>query len=284
MRTGLLLMTLAMGAVAAPAGKPGTVRASDGVSIAYDDRGKGDTTLVFIHCWACDRTFWREQLDVFSDRYRVVSLDLAGHGSSGKDRKAWSIPSLGRDVQTVADRLKLKRLILIGHSMGGYVALEAARLMPGRVQGIVAVDTLHSAETQITEQQVAQIMKRFEADYGKTMDEFLGALLPKTADPTLRQWVLTKAKAGDRSALLALLQAFGALDIKKMFSNAKVPIRAINAKPPLAPETTVEINRRYSDYGAVFMEGVGHYPQLERPAEFNQKLTEVVAALSRPRQ
>ncbi|NIS33422.1 MAG: alpha/beta hydrolase, partial [Actinobacteria bacterium] len=51
-----------------------------GLTLHYDTRGSGDTALVFVHCWACDRAYWREQLDVFADRYRVVSLDLGGHG------------------------------------------------------------------------------------------------------------------------------------------------------------------------------------------------------------
>jgi len=58
----------------------GIARAVDGLDIAFDVRGHGETALVFVHCWACDRTFWREQLDAFADRYRVVLLDFGGHG------------------------------------------------------------------------------------------------------------------------------------------------------------------------------------------------------------
>jgi len=73
----------------------GTVVAPDGLAIAYDVRGAGATTLVFIHGWCCDRSFWRNQLDALAEGYRVVSIDLAGHGESGAGRTSWAVASLG---------------------------------------------------------------------------------------------------------------------------------------------------------------------------------------------
>jgi hypothetical protein len=107
-----------------------SVRSTDGLAIAYDARGKGETAVLFIHCWACDRTFWNRQVDVFRHEYRVVTLDLAGHGASGRDRRSWTIPRLAADVRTVIEHLRLTRVVLVGHSLGGPVALEAARLLP----------------------------------------------------------------------------------------------------------------------------------------------------------
>src|SRR5271170_1725230 len=88
-----------------------SVASSDGVRIVYDVRGRGDTTLVFVHCWACNRFFWRDQVDAFSARYRVVTLDLAGHGESGKNRQHWSTLGLANDVRAVADDLSLRNII-----------------------------------------------------------------------------------------------------------------------------------------------------------------------------
>ena len=114
--------------------------------ITYDVRGTGDTALVFVHCWSCDRTFWKYQLAAFADDYRVAAIDLPGHGESGADRDEWTIAGLGDDVARVVEQLGLRRVILVGHSMGGPVSLEAARRLPGRVLGVIAVDTLHNAE------------------------------------------------------------------------------------------------------------------------------------------
>ena len=119
-----------------------TVRSADGVRIVYDVRGEGDTALLFVHCWACNRFFWRDQVDFFSPHYRVVTLDLAGHGQSGKDRTQWSILGLAQDVVAVANDLELNKIILIGHSMGGPVSLEAASELRGRVKAVVLVDAM----------------------------------------------------------------------------------------------------------------------------------------------
>ena len=275
------LLAFASLASAAPAVKTGSVLAPDGVRIVYDERGQGATALVFVHCWSCDRSFWREQADVFADRYRVVTLDLAGHGESGKDRKTWTILGLAGDVRAVVEKLNLKKVILIGHSMGGPVALEAARLLHGRVVGVVPVDTLHNAEQQFPAQLIDQMAGALEADYPGTIEKFMGSMLPKDADPTVRDFVLGKSKAAYRPAVLALMRDFANLDFKKLFAGAGVPIRAINAKPPLSQPTQIESNRKYADFDAVLIEGVGHFLQLERPKEFNDDLAKFAAALAK---
>jgi len=201
----------------------GTTAASDGVRVAYDIRGQGDTAMVFVHCWACDRTFWREQLDAFADEYKVVSLDLPGHGASGADREAWSIAGLGGDVLAVVEALGLESVILVGHSMGGPVALEAARLMPERVRGVVCADTLHDAELVYPEEMAEQMATSFETDFRGTLDRTVGAMFPEGADPSLVDWVITRASASDETAVVALLRDFANVDLKRSLSAAGVP-------------------------------------------------------------
>src|SRR5215471_20182189 len=84
-----------------------TIRAADGLSIVCEVRGRGDTALVFLHGWCGDRAYWKHQADAFASDYRVVTLDQAGHGESGKKRKHWSIDSLAGDVEAVVKALGL---------------------------------------------------------------------------------------------------------------------------------------------------------------------------------
>jgi pimeloyl-ACP methyl ester carboxylesterase len=269
-------------AVAATADvRTGSVPARDGVRIVYDVRGKGDTTLVFVHCWSCDRSFWRNQVDLLADRYRVVTLDLAGHGESGKDRKNWTVLGLANDVRAVADELKLKRMILVGHSMGGPVSLEAARLLRGRVLGVIAVDTLHNADQQIPVQVAQSIAEKLRADFGGTMQNFMGSMFAKTSDAAVRDWVEAKAKAANPAAAVALMLDAPNVDLRRLFAGAGVPIRAINSGSPSAFPTNLEGNRKYADFDAVLLEDAGHFLQLERPKAFNEHLEKIVAALSK---
>src|SRR5260221_8419282 len=108
-----------------------------GVKISYTDTGKGDTTLVFVHGWCINKTYWSDQVDFFSDKYRVVTVDLPGFGQSGKNRTAWNTETFGSDIDSVLSQLNLKNVILVGHSMAGDIVLQAAINAPDRVIGLV---------------------------------------------------------------------------------------------------------------------------------------------------
>ena len=85
-----------------------SVISSDGVSIAYEVRGEGEPALVFIHGWCCDRSYWSEQLHHFVEKYKVIAIDLAGHGDSGLNRKEWTMAAFGEDVVAVVDKINLE--------------------------------------------------------------------------------------------------------------------------------------------------------------------------------
>ncbi|MCI0639373.1 MAG: alpha/beta hydrolase [Gemmataceae bacterium] len=254
------------------------VRADDGLSIVYDVRGKGDTALVFLHGWCGDRTWWKHQLDAFAGDYRVVAVDQAGHGESGKDRKMWSVAGLAGDVQTLITELGLKRVMLVGHSMGGPVSLAAAKRMPDTVLAVIGVDTLHNAEYQFPEEQMKKFLEAFQTDFKGTMRMGIRGMLPEKVDPELLTWLTTRAEGQDPKMALGLMQDMSRLDAKVLLKEAKVPVRCINAAPmtKFAIPTALEVNQKYANFRAVIMEGVGHFPMLEQPAEFNRKLRDVL--------
>jgi pimeloyl-ACP methyl ester carboxylesterase len=259
-----------------------TVVTADGVPIVYDVRGAGEPTLVFVHCWACDRTFWKGQLDTVAATHRVVALDLAGHGESGKTRSPWTLASLAADVQAVADALALERIVLIGHSLGGPVSLLAAARLPGRVEAVVCVDALHNADFVFPREMSEQMLAQFHADFPGMMDRMVGMMFPPGADTTVVRWVKEKGLAADTGAVLSLISDYPSLDEKTALGAAAAPVRCINAAPstPMSMVTNVEANRKYADYDAVLMEGVGHYLYLERPAEFNALLIQTLDRLA----
>jgi len=275
----LLLSCATAPATQRSAVRQGTTPAPDGVPIAYDVRGAGDTALVFVHCWSCNRGFWKEQLDAFAGAYRVISLDLAGHGASGAGRARFTVAGLGGDVQAVVEALGLRRVILVGHSMGGPVALEAARLLRGRVVGIVAVDTLHDVTRPFPKAAFDGLVARYRADFPGTMDTFVGGMFP--TNPGARDWAMAEARKARPEVALALFGDFQNLDLPRMLSTAAVPVRCVNAAPPNGPPTSVEANRKHGDFDAVTVEGAGHFLQLEKPEAFNARLREVLAGFVR---
>ncbi len=255
-------------------------RSSDGVPIHYTDQGKGEPALVFVHCWSCDSHLWDAQVAAFAGNHRVVAIDLAGHGESGKARANWTIPAFGGDVRAVVEKLGLKRVILIGSSMGGPVILEAARQLGDRVVGLVPVDTLTSVEDKTPSDQIEAVVRRFQADYpGETTKYINQYLFAPSTPPDVRKRVLATATSAPPEIAIAVLRAAMAYDPVPALRGIKAPIRAINSD--LYP-TNLAGNRKYApQFEAVIIEGVGHYPMLETPARFNALLAQAVRDIER---
>jgi pimeloyl-ACP methyl ester carboxylesterase len=256
-----------------------TIRAGDGLGLVGEVRGRGDTALVFLHGMCGDRAYWKHQVLVFATDYRVVAIDQAGHGESGKDRKVWTLDGLAGDVEAVVKALALKHVILVGHSMSGPVALLAARRMPGTVVAVIGVDTLPNAEVKLPEEVRKSILDGLEKDFKGTMRAAFAGLLPEKADAEVKKWLQTRAEGQDPKVALALTRDLFGLDPRKLLTEARVPVRCVNSAGgyKLFTPTAVETNKKYADFAAVTIDGVGHYPMLERPDEFNRKLRDVLA-------
>ena len=275
----LLLVAFAFSAAHAQP-KSEVVPAADGVPIHYSVQGKGDPALVFIHCWACSSRFWDNQVAEFSKTNRVVTIDLPGHGESGQGRKNWSIESYGDDVKAVVTKLNLKRVVLVGSSMGGSIALEATKRMPDRVVAIVPVDTLQNVEAKVPPEQLDAVFKQLQADYKTAITSFLNQIFFSPTTPAaVKEQVIKEALSRQPDVALPILKAVFSYDAAAGLREVKVPIRAINSDR--AP-TSVEINRKYApQFDVVIIKGTGHYPMLEDPARFNQMLAEILRNLPR---
>jgi len=255
----------------------------DGTPIYCESRGTGDTALLFLHGWCGTHDYWKHQVDQFAKDYRVVAIDQAGHGESGNDRKEWTIDGLAADVAAVVEALKLQRVILIGHSMGGPVSLAAAPKLSGKLIAIVGVDTLHNAEFVWNADESNGFLTGLKNDFQGTLRAGLKGLNRDDVDPQLLKALTDDALTRDPTMALGLMTDMTKLDEKKLLSNVKVPVRCINSAPTFAfaLKTEGDTNRKYADYDAVIMEDVGHYPMLERPEEFNARLAEVLEELGK---
>lgn len=254
--------------------------ATDATAIRYRVYGGGEPAIVFIHGWSCDSGYWDAQLNEFAARHTVVTLDLAGHGRSEETRREdWSIANFGADVAAVVQAEGYPRVVLVGHSMGGPVALEAARRLPGKVIGIVGVDTLREIAAPLQMEQYAPLLERLKADFAATTAEFVGGnFFTEATDPIVRQWIVDDMSAAPPAVALPALLGLFAMDYGTAVAELDLPIVALNSAGH--PTDEAAIRKLEPRFRLVPLEGVGHFPMIEAPAEFNRDLGRIVAAWS----
>ncbi len=248
----------------------------------YRVYGAGEPAVVFIHGWSCDSNYWREQLPAFDRKYTLVTVDLAGHGGTDGARSDWSIARFGQDVATALSTVPNKQIILVGHSMGGPVAIEAARLLKGRVIGIIGVDTFKSIGAPApTKAQVDAALKPFEADFiGQTRAMVTDHLFVKGSHPQLAQKIAYDMSLSPPRVALPSMRAVLEYDFTAPLKDLSVPIVAINSDLG-EPVNEARIRKVLPKFRAVTLPGAGHFLMMEDPQRFNGALdTEVTALLA----
>jgi pimeloyl-ACP methyl ester carboxylesterase len=241
----------------------------DGVHIEYRIVGKGDPAIVLIHGWATDANYWSAQIDPLTAKYTVVTIDLAGHGGSTKSRTDWSMEKYGEDVTTVVQRIPNQQVILVGHSMGATVALEAARTLGNRVIGIIAVDALKSVG--LPPMLTPEIQKRvapFRADFiGSVRKYVTEELFEKGADPLFVQKVAYDMSLEPPEVGVPSLEALLSMDFKTVLPDIKVPVLAINSD--LGATDEARIRKSLPSFKSDVVPHTSHFLMMESPDKFN---------------
>jgi pimeloyl-ACP methyl ester carboxylesterase len=275
----LLLSMLTTSVWAGSAATNEKVASIDGERIAYEVRGKGDLAIVLVHGWSCDRSYFQHQLESFSDRYTVVTLDLAGHGESTLGRENYTIALFGADVAAVVRKLDLKRVVLVGHSMGGDVVVAAARLLKGRVVGLIWVDDYKDLGPPSSDAEIEAFAAQFRADFPGVTNKFVRSLFRPNADPALVDRVARDmASAPARVGATSIESSFKyAREIPAALAELKLPVIAINADN--GPTDVASL----ASHGvkAIVMPGVGHFMMLEDPKRFDGILASAIKELQK---
>lgn len=257
-----------------------TVAARDGVQLAYEVHGDdaASLTVVLVHGWAGNRSYWQHQVASLSDRFRMVAIDLACHGDSGIGRTDWDLRGFGDDVVVIVEAIGAHRVALVGHSMGGDAAVFAAQQLGDRVAGIVWVDVLRSLgdEPVSAPDVVDAFVAPFRDDFTAATDRFARSLFPAGADPALVERVAADMASARREGTLGSLGH--ALNrhppIIAALAELRAPVVAINPDLGL---TDVESLRRHG-MEPIVLKGVGHYVMLEDPDRFNAVLASTLAS------
>ena len=274
--------TTASGRAAPPAqvdGLPQLATTPDSVHIDYRVWGKGEPAVVLIHGWACDSNYWSAQIDALKSRYTVVALNLAGHGGSQSNRTDWSMANYGEDVATVVRQLRNHQIVLVGHSMGGDVALEASRRIGDRVIGIIAVDSLKSVGLPpMRPKEIDRQLAPFRANFIEATRNYVtDQLFEKGANPTLVQKVAYDMSLEPAAVGIPSLQSLLAMDFTTLLPDIHVPVLAINSD--LTPTDEARIRKSLPGFKVDVLEHTGHFLMMETPQRFNPVLLKDIDSL-----
>ncbi len=250
----------------------------DGLKIHSSTTGKGAKTVILVHGWTCDDTTWTEQVPVLAKQYRVVTLDLPGHGKSDspKDGK-FSMDLFARAVEAVRAEVKANQAVIVGHSMGSPVVIRYAQLYPQHAVALVLVDGLMPAMQNPNASGAAR-PKRSAAMAGpdgrKNRETMIRGFFSASTTPAMQTKILDMMLGAPEAT------AVGAMDatddpVAPSESVLKMPILGIYAGRPLVPREAVLA--RFPDAEYTQIPGTGHFLMLEKPEEFNRLLLAFLA-------
>jgi pimeloyl-ACP methyl ester carboxylesterase len=257
-----------------------TAVSADGARVAFTESVSGSTTLVLIHGWSCNRAYWDAQVSHFSASHRVVALDLVGHGSSDATRSDWTISRFADDVVSVVRASGAKRVVLIGHSLGGPIAVEAALRLPDEVAAVIGIDTFFDAWTGAS---FADVVSRMRSDFAGTTRQFVRAAMFTARSDTavVRRVADSMADAAPAVGVptLASLIPWATERADSAFSALRVPLGVLQASASGHGQLQ-RSSTRLPRYEVVVMPGAGHFPMLEDPAQFNALLDSLLRRIS----
>jgi pimeloyl-ACP methyl ester carboxylesterase len=237
--------------------------------IHYKSWGRGKEALVFIHGWSCDMSYFAEQVPHFSSRMRVIAIDLPGHGASDKPDVDYTQTLFADSIRRVLDDARVRRAVLVGHSMGMPVSRQFCRLYPERTLGIVSLDG--SVKAMITDQAtIDMLMANLRGPgYQATATRMIDGMLASAPD--------TKYKSHIREVMLGTPQHVVASAAAGMFDLSlwndgliPVPVLLIHAKAAMWNDDYEKYAHKIIpnlDY--VVLDGVSHFLHTEKPAEVN---------------
>jgi pimeloyl-ACP methyl ester carboxylesterase len=240
----------------------------DGSTLFYDEAGRGDPPIVFIHGWTCDHTYFSPQFDHFSRDHRVVAVDLRGHGQSAT-KDDYTISAFAGDVAWLCAELGLQRPVVVGHSMGSLIALEIARAHPDLPSALVMVDAAPIVVSPELRPMLAAMVESMAGpDHDAVRRGFVeGMLFIDSDDQARKARIVEQMTSAPREVAQASMNSMMTFDGEAAATACGVPALHIGAAQPINDAAALKALNPLIQTGQTV--GAGHFNQLEVPDQVN---------------
>ncbi len=248
----------------------------------YEIDGDGEC-LLFIHGWGVDKKIWRQQLKYFSLEYKVLAVDLPGHGNSSWHKV--SLMRMATDVRFLLNKIGISEVTIIGSSLGGLLALRFYEQFPLMVRKLVLVGTLpkfarsEDFPSGMDVERMKKIRQQIITDYPAVMHIFFRSLFTKEERQTRRYHWIKRFRRDTifppQPTLMEYLDILEKEDLREVLRQIECPLQFITGSGDYICNQDVLSSVRELVPGARFdiFDGCGHFPFLSRPYEFNDVLS-----------
>lgn len=258
----------------------------NGINLAYSDRGTG-LPMVFLHAFPLNRTMWTQQEAALSSRFRVITIDLRGHGESDAPLWHYRLDQAADDVRALLDHLSIRQAVFVGLSMGGYILFAFYRQFADRVKGMVLADTKAQADTpegKAGRFQMAQIA--YKQGPSAIADIMIPKLLsPATiqSKPELVQHVRTMIEGNQISGIAGDLMAMAERPdsvplLKQIACPTQIIVGELDQATPPADATLMA--EQIPNAKLAIIPNAAHLANLEQPEAFTKRVATFAGELA----
>jgi pimeloyl-ACP methyl ester carboxylesterase len=240
-------------------------RASDGAQLAYSDSGSGAPTFVFVHGWQGDRAVWRDIVAALGPEIRSITVDQRGSGESNAAPGPYALERLSTDLHELITSLDVAPVVIVGHSMGGTVALRFAVDYPQATQGLVLIAPVPASGGSFSERRVEYL--RATAGDPVAVRAWLARTLSAEHDAATLDRLCAAAALTPREAALGSFASWGFADFADATRRIVAPALVIAPEHDAAESVERNVAALLPNAEYVVLPKGAHYAIVEQPQE-----------------
>jgi pimeloyl-ACP methyl ester carboxylesterase len=245
------------------------------VRLYYERAGSGEPELLFVPGWCCDHTAFQPQFDHFAPDHAVTAVDLRGVGKSDAPDEGYSIPELADDIAALCAAVGIERPVIVGHSLGGMIAVELGARQPALASALVLVDPGPIDPLPATVEFYRGFAEQLEGPDGEVIRrEYVQDMGARNEE--LARWIVDLMCAVPQSVAAAVIRGVTEWNGRDLLKRCEMPVLLLRAWLDSSTDV-LRLLELKPDMEVGVTVGAGHFHQLEVPEQANALIERFLA-------